>query len=72
MRAAVTDGPFDADELDLDVTDGVGRLDFGAVRVPMPPNAQLQIDPIPGGHLRAVHVLVPQGRLSLSAWRGVM
>jgi hypothetical protein len=60
-------GPFDATELDMEQTDAVGRLDFGSVRVPMPDEAKLQVESAPGGRLKAVHILVPLGRLSISA-----
>ena len=60
-------GPFDATELDMEQTDAVGRLDFGSVRVPMPDEAKLQVESAPGGRLKAVHILVPLGRLSISS-----
>jgi hypothetical protein len=61
------DGPFDATDLDLEQTDAVGRLDFESLRVPMPDGARLQIEKLPDGRLKAVHVMVECGRLSVSA-----
>jgi len=58
-------GPFDVD--DPDGFDIEGGLDFGSLRVPMPARAQLQVEHGSGELLRAVHVLVPAGRVSLSA-----
>jgi hypothetical protein len=59
------EGPFDVD--DPDGFDIEGGLDFGSLRVPMPARAQLQVELGSGELLRAVHVLVPAGRVSLSA-----
>ena len=71
-------GPYDSEDDDVDqVQDG---LEFGALRVPMPARAQLQVEQGSSELLRAVHVLVPSGRVSLSAlaaprstplWRGL-
>jgi Protein of unknown function (DUF3710) len=58
-------GPYDTD--DPDAPDADGALDFGSLRVPMPARAQLQVEKGTGELLRAVHVLVPSGRVSLSA-----
>jgi len=58
-------GPYDVDEPDAERIRG--GLDFGSLRVPMPARAQLQIEHGSGELLRAVHVLVPSGRVSLSA-----
>jgi Protein of unknown function (DUF3710) len=60
-----TAGPYDAD--DPDAPDADGALDFGSLRVPLPAKAQLQVEKGAGELLRAVHVLVPSGRVSLSA-----
>ncbi|MBO0852017.1 MAG: DUF3710 domain-containing protein, partial [Pseudonocardia sp.] len=58
-------GPFDSEELGARrIEDG---LDFGSLRVPMPARAQLQVEHGSGDLLRAVHVLMPSGRVSLSA-----
>lgn len=57
-------GPYDSEDVEAPALDGA--LDFGSLRVPLPARAQLQVE---GGSelLRAVHVLVPSGRVSLSA-----
>jgi hypothetical protein len=76
-----TGGPYDSEEpmaerLGL----SSGRVDFGSLRIPIPARAQLQVEKGNGDLLRAVHVLVPSGRVSLSAlaaprsnalWRGL-
>jgi hypothetical protein len=71
-------GPYDVDDPAAAEMDG--GLDFGSLRVPMPARAQLQVEQGGGELLRAVHVLVPSGRVSLSAlaaprssplWRGL-
>ncbi len=66
-RPVEADGPFDATGLDLEQTDAVGRLNFESIRVPMPDGARLQIEKLPDGRLKAVHVMVECGRLSVSA-----
>ena len=66
-RPVQADGPFDATGLDLEQTDAVGRLNFESIRVPMPDGARLQIEKLPDGRLKAVHVMVECGRLSVSA-----
>lgn len=58
-------GPYDAD--DPAAPREEGALEFGSLRVPMPERAQLQVEDGPAELLRAVHVLVPSGRVSLSA-----
>lgn len=62
-----TAGPYDADDPDVPLPVEDGALDFGSLRVPMPARAQLQVEKGSGELLRAVHVLVPSGRVSLSA-----
>jgi hypothetical protein len=71
-------GPYDSEDDDVDQVEG--GLEFGALRVPMPARAQLQVEQGSSELLRAVHVLVPSGRVSLSAlaaprsaplWRGL-
>lgn len=58
-------GPFD----DADAPeDGVSRLDLGSVRLPVPEGAQLQVEVDPSGPVRAVHLLTPAGRLTVSAF----
>ncbi|HEY0805649.1 MAG TPA: DUF3710 domain-containing protein [Pseudonocardiaceae bacterium] len=58
-------GPFDEDEAP---DDGLARLDLGSVRLPLPPDAQVQVEMDPAGPLRAVHVLTPNGRFTVSAY----
>jgi hypothetical protein len=58
-------GPFDVAE--PGAAGCAGGLDFGSLRVPLPSRAQLQVEEGAGQLLRAVHVLVPTGRVSLSA-----
>jgi hypothetical protein len=58
-------GPFD--EADAP-EDGHDRLDLGSVRLPVPDNAQLQVEVDPSGPVRAVHLLTPTGRLTVSAF----
>ena len=58
-------GPYDMD--DAAAPREQGALEFGSLRVPMPERAQLQVEDGSAELLRAVHVLVPSGRVSLSA-----
>jgi len=58
-------GPYDEDEAP---DDGLARLDLGSVRLPLPPDAQVQVEMDPAGPLRAVHVLTPNGRFTVSAY----
>jgi hypothetical protein len=58
-------GPFDS--ADPAAASCPGGLDFGSLRIPLPARAQLQVEEDSSELLRAVHVLVPSGRVSLSA-----
>lgn len=60
------DGPFDeADAPD----DDVPRMDLGSVRVPVPPGGQVQVEmDQESGNVRAVHVVTPQGQVTISAY----
>ncbi len=60
-------GPFDVDDADPRVSSAPGVLDFGALRVPMPPAGQVSVEPSANGRMQAVHVNLPGGRLSVSA-----
>jgi hypothetical protein len=61
-----TFGPYDDSEAP---EDQLARLDLGSVRVPVPDNSQLQVEVEPsGGPVRAVHILTPIGRLTVSAF----
>ena len=63
--AGTVAGPYDEDEAP---NDGIGRLDLGSVRLPVPEHAQIQVEMDPSGPLRAVHVVTPNGRLTVSAY----
>jgi hypothetical protein len=58
-------GPFDVDDVP---DDGIPRLDLGSVRVPVPEGAQLQVEVDQSGPVRAVHLLIPQGQFTISAF----
>lgn len=62
----VVDGPFDVADAP---EDEVPRIDLGSVRVPVPEGAQVQVemDQAAGG-VRAVHVVTPQGQITVSAY----
>jgi hypothetical protein len=62
---AWTSGPYDVDDLDPGLA-AVDRVDFGAVRLPVPPGGEVTVEP-EEGRLQAVHVMLPAGRLSVSA-----
>lgn len=65
--AARAFGPFDVEEVDEEDPAAEGRLDFGAVRVPLPARGSVSVEPTGNGRMQAVHVMVPEGRLSVSA-----
>jgi hypothetical protein len=58
-------GPWDAEDAPRD---GKQRLDLGSVQLPVPRGARLVPEPDPSGPLRAVHAIVPEGRLTVSAF----
>jgi hypothetical protein len=60
-----THGPFDEDDVDP-ARVAPELVDFGAVRVPVPRGGQVGVEP-EEGRLQAVHVMLPAGRLSVSA-----
>ncbi|GAA1323466.1 DUF3710 domain-containing protein [Pseudonocardia xinjiangensis] len=60
-------GPYDGDDLDPEITDAAGLVDFGAVRVPVPMQGTVAVEPTANGRMQAVHVALPEGRLSVSA-----
>ncbi|WP_019853540.1 DUF3710 domain-containing protein [Actinopolyspora mortivallis] len=64
-EAAVDGGPYDREEAP---DDEIERLDLGSVRLPVPENSQLQVEIDPEGPVRAVHLLTPSGRLTVSAF----
>ncbi|MCI2419848.1 DUF3710 domain-containing protein [Saccharopolyspora sp. K220] len=61
----VDGGPFDESEAP---DDEVERLDLGSVRLPVPEGGQLQVEVDPAGPVRAVHLVTPVGRLTVSAF----
>jgi Protein of unknown function (DUF3710) len=60
-------GPYDGDDLDPEATDASGVVDFGAVQVPVPKRGTVAVEPTANGRMQAVHVALPEGRLSVSA-----
>jgi hypothetical protein len=60
-----TSGPHDVADAP---EDGAQRLDLGSVRVPVPEGSQLQVELDPSGPVRAVHLVTPVGRLTISAY----
>ncbi|GEL18036.1 DUF3710 domain-containing protein [Pseudonocardia asaccharolytica] len=60
-------GPFDISDLDPETDDPAARLDFGALQVPLPDRGTVSVEPTANGRLQAVHVALPEGRLSVSA-----
>lgn len=58
-------GPYDEAEAP---DDGLARLDLGSVRLPLPPESQVQVEMDPNGSLRAVHVLTANGRFTVSGY----
>ena len=60
-----TDGPFDEHEAP---DDELPRLDLGSVKLPMPPDAQVQVEMDPAGPLKAVHLVTANARLTVSAY----
>ena len=62
-----TNGPHDNDTLGSEITPAPGTVDFGALRVPVPVGGMVSVEPTTAGRVQAVHVTVPEGRLSISA-----
>ena len=58
-------GPWDAENAPRD---GRLRLDLSSVQLPVPRGARLVCEPDPSGPLRAVHAMLPEGRLTVSAF----
>lgn len=58
-------GPFD--ETDIP-DDGLARLDLGSLLLPVPDGAQLQVEMDPPGVVKAIHVLMPGGQMTLNAY----
>jgi hypothetical protein len=58
-------GPYDESQAP---DDGLARLDLGSVRIPLPPQAQVQVEMDPAGPLRAIHLLTVNGRFTISGY----
>ncbi len=58
-------GPYDESEAP---EDDLARLDLGSVRLPVPDGAQLQVEMDPAGPVRAVHVITPNGQITVNAY----
>lgn len=58
-------GPFDETETP---DDGLARLDLGSLLLPVPDGAQLQVEMDPPGVVKAIHVLMPGGQMTLNAY----
>ena len=63
--AGPAQGPFD--EADAP-PDEVSRLNLGSVRLPVPEDAQLQVEVDQSGVVAAVHVLTERGQLTVNAF----
>ncbi len=60
-------GPHDADDIGPQRLEAPGLVDFGAVRVPVPERGTIALEPAENGRMQAVHISLPEGRLSVSA-----
>lgn len=58
-------GPFDEDEAP---DDGLPRLDLGSVLLPVPEGAQLQVEMEEPGAVKAIHVVLPSGQMTVNAY----
>jgi hypothetical protein len=61
-------GPFDVEDFDDPAAAAEGRLDLGAVLVPLPEAAQLQVELTEVGVPSAVWVVTPNGRFTIAAY----
>jgi hypothetical protein len=62
------DGPFDIEDFDDPAAAADGRLDLGAVLLPLPPSAQLQVELTETGVPSAVWVVTANGRFTVAAY----
>jgi hypothetical protein len=62
------DGPFDIDDFDDPSTATAGRLDLGAVLIPLPEAGQVQVELTQQGVPSAVWVVTPNGRFTVAAY----
>ncbi|MEJ8278019.1 DUF3710 domain-containing protein [Pseudonocardia spirodelae] len=60
-------GPADVEELDPSMTDALARVDLGALQVPVPYGAELKLEPSGAERPQAVHLLLAEGRIAVSA-----
>ena len=72
IQAPVADdgdsGPFDIEDFDDPEGAAEGRLDLGSVLVPLPPEAQLQVELTETGVPSAVWVVTANGRFTIAAY----
>src|SRR6201996_7252436 len=62
------DGPFDIEDFDDAEAATEARLDLGAVLLPLPPGAQLQVELTETGVPSAVWVVTSNGRFTIAAY----
>jgi hypothetical protein len=62
------DGPFDIEDFDDAAAATAGRLDLGAVLLPLPEGAQLQVELTETGVPSAVWVVTANGRFTIAAY----
>jgi hypothetical protein len=62
------DGPFDIEDFDESAIPTEGRLDLGSVLVPLPPEAQLQVELTETGVPSAVWIVTANGRFTIAAY----
>jgi hypothetical protein len=62
------DGPFDIEDFDDAAAATEARLDLGAVLLPLPPGAQLQVELTETGVPSAVWVVTAYGRFTIAAY----
>ncbi len=62
------DGPFDIEDFDDSAAATEARLDLGAVLLPLPPEAQLQVELTETGVPSAVWVVTANGRFTIAAY----
>src|ERR1700749_779250 len=62
------DGPFDIEDCDDAAAATEARLDLGAVLLPLPPGAQLQVELTETGVPSAVWVVTANGRFTIAAY----
>jgi len=68
LAADDLDGPFDIEDFDDAAAATEARLDLGAVLLPLPPEAQLQVELTETGVPSAVWVVTAHGRFTIAAY----